>query len=152
MLRSFCLAAAVLVSAASASAQSLPPSAQAYLGDWTTFSDETGEAQSVVRITEADGVVEGRVVEVLPTREHPQPSFVCDDCEGRYEGADLREVRLIEGMEWDGERLSGGRILDPLSGRRYRLLLTLDGPDRLNVRGYLGIKALGRTQVWRRAR
>ncbi len=151
MLRLACLALVLLASSASAWAQSLPSPARAYLGDWTTYSDDTGEAQSVIRITEADGVVRGRVVEVLPTREHPQPDFVCHDCDGRYQGVDLRQVPLIQDMTWDGERLSGGRILDPTSGRRYKLLLTLEGADRLNVRGFLGIKALGRTQVWRRA-
>ena len=136
---------------AAASAQGLPPEAHGYLGDWTIVDDETGEAQAVIRLATKGGTVEGRIVRVLPTEQYPTPSFTCGDCEGDYEGADLREIRLLWGLEWDGERLSGGRILDPQNDRTYRVAMNLEGPDRLRVRGYLGIRALGRTQIWRRA-
>lgn len=137
--------------ASAASAQGLPAPARAYLGDWTVVDDETGEAQAVVRLTEAGGAVEGRIVRVLPTDEYPTPSFRCDDCEGEYRGADLREVRLVYGLEWDGERLSGGRIVDVRNDRTYKVVMNLERADRLRVRGYLGIRALGRTQIWQRA-
>lgn len=145
------LGLALLVSllVAAASAQ-VPPEARGYLGDWVVVDDESGEAQAVVRLTEAGETVEGRIVRVLPTVEYPEPSVICDGCEGEYEGADLREVRLVWGLEWDGERLSGGRIVDVQNDRTYKVAMNLEGPDRLRVRGYLGIRALGRTQVWRR--
>ncbi len=38
-----------------------------------------------------------------------------------------------------------GQIYDPTSGRTYRAALSLDGPRRLLLRGYLGIQLLGRT-------
>ncbi len=143
----------VLVALASAAqAQGLPADARAVLGDWVTYNDEGTEAQSVVRITESNGVLQGRIVRVLPTEQYPTPQFRCDDCEGRYEGADLRTVPLIEGMTWDEDEFSGGRITDPTNGRRYRGLLRLESADRLRVRGFVGVRALGRTQVWRRAR
>jgi uncharacterized protein (DUF2147 family) len=48
---------------------------------------------------------------------------------------------------WDG-----GDILDPDSGKVYRVRLKLLGDGReLQVRGYIGVPMLGRTQVWRRA-
>ncbi|HSJ98060.1 MAG TPA: DUF2147 domain-containing protein, partial [Myxococcota bacterium] len=43
---------------------------------------------------------------------------------------------------------SGGEIYDPSSGRTYRAVLELDGPDRLRVRGYLGVRLLGRSTTW----
>ena len=152
----FCLA--VLLLSAAASAQALPQAARAYLGDWTIVDETTNEAQAVVRITEARGstgsapVVEGRIVRLLPTAEYPRPAFVCADCEGQYRGVDLRQVLLIREMRWDGSRFSGGRIVDPEAAKTYRASLTLDGASRLRVRGYIGIPALGRTQVWMRAR
>jgi uncharacterized protein (DUF2147 family)/peptidoglycan/LPS O-acetylase OafA/YrhL len=56
--------------------------------------------------------------------------------------SDLTPVREEPG-HW-----SGGRIYDPTSGRTYRCVASLDGPDRLRVRGYLGITLLGRTTTW----
>jgi uncharacterized protein (DUF2147 family) len=46
------------------------------------------------------------------------------------------------------DRWSGGGIYDPTSGRTYRCIMSLDGADRLHVRGYLGITLLGRTTTW----
>ena len=145
----------VLLAAALApavAAQTLPAAARAYLGDWTTYNDAGTEAQSVVRITEAGGVLRGRIVRILPTAQYPTPQFRCDDCVGAYRGQDLRTVPLIEGMAWHGDEFAGGHITDPTNGKRYRGVLKLEGSDRLRVRGFIGVRALGRTQVWRRAR
>lgn len=143
---------ALLALASAVHAQRLPAEARAYLGDWTTYNDAGTEAQAVVRITEAGGELSGRIVRLLPTAAYPDPQFRCDDCSGRYQGADLRTVPLIEGMTWDDDEFSGGRITDPTNGRAYRGVIRLDGADRLRVRGFLGVRALGRTQVWHRAR
>ena len=141
-----------LALASGVAAQSLPAAARGYLGDWTIVSDETGEAQAVVRISEVNGKVEGRIVRVLPTEEYPTPNFTCEDCKGQYNGMDLRRIRLIRDMEWQGDEFAGGRIVDPENDKSYRATMQLEGRDRLRVRGFIGIRALGRTQVWRRAR
>lgn len=44
----------------------------------------------------------------------------------------------------------GGNIYDPATGNSYTCRLTLDGDDRLWLRGYLGIPLLGRTTTWTR--
>ncbi len=152
MLRPLRLLFLVALVAPVAAAQSVPAPARAYLGDWTTYNDAGTEAQSVMRITERDGVLQGRIVRLLPTAAYPSPQFRCDDCRGTYQGADLRTVPIIQGMTWQGDEFSGGRLTDPTNGKTYRGVLRLDGPDRLRVRGYVGVRALGRTQVWRRAR
>lgn len=43
-----------------------------------------------------------------------------------------------------------GRLYDPRSGKTYRGEMTLEG-DSLHLRGYLGIKAFGRSETWTRA-
>ncbi len=146
------LALVLLPLAGRGSAQTLPAAARAYLGDWTIVDEGTNEAQAVVRISQAGAGVEGRIIRVLPTREFPTPSTTCASCRGQYRNADLRRVLLIRGMTWNRDHFAGGRITDPQHDREYRSTLTLDGPNRLRVRGYVGVRALGRTQVWTRAR
>lgn len=147
------LAVIVLVLAIGAPrAQSLPPEARVVLGDWTTYGDDGREAQAVIRLTSDDGELRGQIVRLLPTEGYPDPTFRCDDCQGRYQGVDLRTVPLFEDMRWNGGEFSGGRIVDPESAKSYRAIVRLDEPDRLEVRGFIGIRALGRTQVWRRER
>jgi len=144
--------ALLVLAAASAHAQSLPTEARAVLGDWTTYGDEGREAQAVIRLTADGGELRGQIVRLLPTQRHPPPTFRCGDCEDRYAGVDLRTVPLFEDMRWQGDEFAGGRIVDPTNAKTYRAVVRLDGPDRLEVRGFIGIRALGRTQVWRRAR
>jgi len=47
---------------------------------------------------------------------------------------------------------SGGTIYDPENGKTYKCQITMaaDKPKVLNLRGYIGIPALGRTTVWTR--
>jgi uncharacterized protein (DUF2147 family) len=49
-------------------------------------------------------------------------------------------------------RWENGTIYDPKSGNTYSCSLELDGPDRIKVRGFIGISLIGRTDVWTRAR
>jgi uncharacterized protein (DUF2147 family) len=57
----------------------------------------------------------------------------------------LRGLARRPGGTW-----SGGRIYDPTSGRTYACDAALDGEDRLHLRGYIGIRLLGRTTTWTR--
>jgi len=50
----------------------------------------------------------------------------------------------------DPTHADGGRLYDPKSGKTYRGAMTADG-DRLRLRGYIGIKAFGRSETWTRA-
>ena len=45
----------------------------------------------------------------------------------------------------------GGHILDPADGKVYKVRLSpVDGGKKLEVRGYVGMPLLGRTQTWLR--
>jgi uncharacterized protein (DUF2147 family) len=48
-------------------------------------------------------------------------------------------------------RWDNGTIYDPKSGSTYSCFMEFDGPDRIKVRGFIGISLIGRTDVWTRA-
>ncbi len=50
----------------------------------------------------------------------------------------------------DPEHADGGRLYDPKTGKTYHGTMTAEG-DQLHLRGYIGIKAFGRTEIWTRA-
>ena len=50
----------------------------------------------------------------------------------------------------DATHLDKGHLYDPESGRTYSGTIVADG-DKLNLRGYIGISLLGRTEIWHRA-
>jgi uncharacterized protein (DUF2147 family) len=49
----------------------------------------------------------------------------------------------------DASHADGGKLYDPKNGKTYHGTMSADG-DKLNLRGYVGIKALGRTETWTR--
>jgi uncharacterized protein (DUF2147 family) len=49
-------------------------------------------------------------------------------------------------------RWENGTIYDPKSGNTYSCSMELDGPEKINMRGFIGISLIGRTDVWTRVR
>ena len=48
-------------------------------------------------------------------------------------------------------RWEDGAIYDPDSGSTYHATVTIQDPDHLRLRGYIGIPLLGESQIWTRA-
>lgn len=118
------------------------------VGLWKTIDDETKQEKSHVRITEAGGVLSGRIERVSdPTKQDAK----CDKCEGAKKDQKVIGMTILEGVKRDGgaDHWEGGSILDPNNGKVYKVRLTpKDGGKSLDVRGYIGAPMLGRTQTW----
>ncbi|MGD0585273.1 MAG: DUF2147 domain-containing protein [Oryzomonas sp.] len=60
-------------------------------------------------------------------------------------------MRILEGFTAMDETTWGnGTCYDPKSGKTYRGKMHLLTPDRLELRGYIGIPLFGRSAVWTR--
>ena len=58
---------------------------------------------------------------------------------------------IIRNFIYDGKgEWKNGTIYDPESGDTYKCIMWIDDNGDLNVRGYVGISLLGRTEVWKR--
>lgn len=141
------LAAITLTSAMPMHAQMTP------VGNWKTIDDRTQKPRSVVKISETAETLTGVILERLD--DGAKPSDVCDKCPDDRKNRSLSGLEIIRGVGLksnDAGRWEGGRILDPESGKEYRLQLTpIEGGRKLEVRGFLGTPWVGRTQVWVRA-
>lgn len=127
----------------------LTANAQSVVGKWKTFDDETKEAKSIVEITERDGKIYGKVIEILnPAKKN----IKCQNCSGADKDKPVLGLEILKGLSKDGKEYSDGKILDPSNGKLYKCTVSLDGNDKLKVRGYVGISAFGRTQVWTRVK
>lgn len=120
-------------------------------GNWATIDDETGKARSIVSIYESRGTIYGRITKVFP---QPGDTGFCRNCPGAFKDKPVQGLRFMWGLRQTGDRTwSGGHILDPKKGKIYRVKLTLSRDGRaLDVRGYIGVSLLGRTQTWHRRR
>lgn len=136
------LTAMVLVLAVSISAQ-----AQSIVGKWKTIDDNTGKEKSIIEIYEKGGKYYGKVTKLLnPSKADPK----CDNCTGTDKGKPIVGLVIIKDLEKKGNEYSGGKITDPESGKEYKCTVKLNGTDKLDVRGYVGISLLGRTQTWQK--
>ena len=61
-------------------------------------------------------------------------------------------LEILKGFTYDDGAWEDGSIYDPKSGKTYSCKLTLSGNDKLNVRGYIGISLIGRTDIWTRVK
>lgn len=117
------------------------------LGKWKTIDDETGKAKSIVEIYEKSGKIYGKVIEILDL-DHKNDS--CKKCSGTDADKPILGMIVIKGLKQDGDEYNSGKILDPKNGKLYQCFITLEGNEKLKVRGYIGISLLGRTQYWQR--
>ena len=131
----------------------LPLSATATLaqmtpvGTWHTTDEKTKELKSEVQITEAGGVLTGKVTKLL--RKEAKQDAVCDECTDDRKGKPMLGLEIIRGAKKaDGKDVwEDGKILDPENGKSYALKMTpIEGGRKLEVRGSIG--PFGRTQTW----
>ena len=142
-----------IVTIASLSASALGAFAEpTAAGLWEQVDEKTGSAESWFNIIEKDGVYTGTVVKMFQKSGDPPPeSLRCTKCEGAEKDAPVLGLALIKGMKRNGLKYEGGTIMDPRDGTVYRALMNVS-PDgkQLEVRGYLGIAIVGRSQMWNR--
>ncbi len=124
-------------------------SAQGVTGKWKTIDDETGEEKSIVEVYEQNGKIYGKIVEILnPARKNAK----CDKCTGADKGKPMLGLVIIKGLTKDGNEYTDGKILDPLKGKLYSCTIKLESKDKLDVRGYVGMSFIGRSQTWTRVK
>ena len=123
----------------------LPLSANAQLvGRWTAMGDMDYKPKAIIEIYESGGKLEGRVEKVLPAAAFT----ICEKCDGDLKNKPITGMVILTDLEKTDNGGKDGKILDPGSGNTYSCYLELESPDKLKLRGYLGLPALGRTQYW----
>ena len=112
---------------------------QSIFGKWKTIDDETGKEKGIVEIYEHKGKIYGKIIEIFDTsKKH----LKCEKCEGEDHNKPILGMNIIKGLKKNDEVYDGGRITDPKNGKSYHCKITLDGKDKLIVRGYIGIHFL----------
>jgi len=150
----FALGLITLLCLATSAASAANP--DAILGKWLN-----GKQTANVEIYKAEGKYYGKIVWLK------EPVYPADDKKGMAgqpkvdrENSDaskrnqpimglviLRNFVFVKDGLWED-----GMIYDPENGKDYKCKMTLESPDILNVRGFIGISLLGRTDTWTRVK
>ncbi|MCY7314936.1 MAG: DUF2147 domain-containing protein [Rubrivivax sp.] len=151
------IASSVLVLSGSVFAQAAPPTpstpttAATPVGLWKTIDDKTKTERALVRVSDNGGVLSARLEKLLGA--DAKADAVCDQCTDDRKDKPVVGLEIMRGVRkgaadntWDG-----GTILDAADGKVYKVRLQpADGGKKLEVRGYIGMPMLGRTQTWMR--
>lgn len=121
---------------------------QSIEGIWQTIDDESGQPKSHIMISASNGIYAGTVIKLLPAAT----TTVCDKCPGDKKGKPITGMTVLEGLKPYKDYYSYGTILDPANGKSYKCSVWLKDENTLEVRGYIGISLIGRTQEWQRVK
>jgi uncharacterized protein (DUF2147 family) len=120
-----------------AAASSAAEPAGSPIGDWSTSN-----GHGVIEISQCGDVLCGRIVGIQRKPSEPMPT----DVDGRPQCG--LTIISNERSQPDGTWL--GQVSDPRDGGVYQAKLWLDARGDLRLRGFIGIPALGATQIWHR--
>ena len=110
---------------------------------------------------DGDGLIEIRIMDASPIGsiagsaldpEHKNPQRSDDlNPDPALRERPLLGLTIMTGFTTDGDsRWKGGSVYDPNSGKTYKCKLKLIDANTLEVRGYIGVSWLGRTETWTR--
>ena len=117
-------------------------------GLWKTVGDADGKEKSIVEIYEQEGKYFGKVVKLLPAAKHTK----CENCPGDMKGRPITGMVVLKDLKKTANGASNGKAIDPSNGKTYNCFIELENPDKLKLRGYIGVPTLGRTQYWYRVK
>ena len=123
----------------------LAQAADSPVGLWKSIDDETKQPKALIRIEERAGALVGRIERVLTDKA----DAVCEKCTDARKDKPVQGMTILTGLKKDGDEWTGGEILDPNNGKLYKARVKLaEAGRKLELRGYVGIPTLGRTQTW----
>ena len=108
----FALAAITVVVATGIPLRAAGPTA---VGLWEQVDENSGKAESWIKISERNGVYEGNIVKIF-FKTGQDENWVCSKCEGSDKGAPVLGLTLIKGMQRNGLSYENGTVRDPRDG------------------------------------
>jgi hypothetical protein len=80
-----------------------------------------------------------------------QPKMDKNNPDPNLQNIPLKGFRMLKDFVYAGkEEWNEGTIYDPLNGSTYSSTIKMTDNNTLEIRGYIGVSALGRTDIWKR--
>ena len=116
---------------------------------------ETGNGKARVKIEKIGTKYYGKIVwlrePIDPVTNKPKVDKNNED--EKMRNVPLKGYRMLKDFVYNeaNKEWTGGTIYDPETGSLYSCVITKN-KEVLNIRGYVGVKALGRTDTWKRVK
>lgn len=123
-------------------------SKDAVVGKWV---NSTGEAY--VDITKKGEKYYGKIVWLKAPKD--ENGATKTDAKNPVENLRSRPIlglEILRDFVYEDGKWTDGKIYDPKSGKTYSCNMTIKSNGDLNIRGYIGISLIGRTDVWKKVK
>jgi len=141
MKKHFLMLVALMLFSTFAWAQKLSP-----LGTWT---NEEGKAN--FEIYKCGNKLCGKIVSLKEPLLDGKPKTDINNPDEKLQSRPLIGLEFLKGFTYDGNnKWDEGTIYDPLSGKTYSCYMKMSSKDKMEVKGYIGISLIGRSQNWTR--
>lgn len=120
----------------------------AIVGEWINSS---GEAH--IEIFKKSNKFFGKIVSLKEPKD--DKGNIKTDFKNPSENLRKRPIlglELLNNFVYDNGKWVDGTIYDPKTGKTYSCNLSIKSNGDLNVRGYVGISLIGRSDTWKRAK
>lgn len=117
------------------------------VGKWYTENKET-----VIKIYKSGDKYYGKIVWLKePKEDNGKMKKDKNNPKKSKRSQTLVGLVLLKGFVYQGDgEWAEGTIYDPENGKTYKARIRLKGKDKLDIRGYVGVPAFGRSTVWTR--
>jgi uncharacterized protein (DUF2147 family) len=132
----------------SASAQlAIAQSKDDILGKWINSS---GEGQ--IEIFKKGDKYFGKLVWIKEPNENGKPKVDAKNPNASLRSKPILGLEIVKDFVYEDKEYVDGKVYDPKTGKTYSGKMTLEGANKLNMRGFIGISLIGRTEAWKRVK
>jgi uncharacterized protein (DUF2147 family) len=117
------------------------------LGVW-----EPSHGKAKVKITKVGNKYFGKIVWLkFPTYDDGAKKADRNNPDPKMHDTPLLGYKILKDFEYVGKKTwENGTIYDPENGSTYNCVIKLKDNNTIEVRGYIGVSAIGRTDTWKR--
>ncbi|AOM78601.1 DUF2147 domain-containing protein [Pedobacter steynii] len=138
----------LLILFAAISFSGLAQTSDAILGKWANSS---GEAH--IDISKKGDKFFGKIVWLkAPKDEKGQAKLDVKNPDLKLKTRPIMGLEMLKDFVYDDGKWVDGKIYDPKTGKTYSCNMNIKANGDLNVRGYIGISLIGRSDTWKRVK
>ncbi|QCR24915.1 DUF2147 domain-containing protein [Pontibacter sp. SGAir0037] len=116
------------------------------IGVWT---NEEGKAN--FEIYQCGDKLCGKIVSLKEPNRNGKPKTDINNPDAKLRSQPLQGLVFLKGFEFKGDnKWDNGTIYDPESGKTYSCYMKMKNNKQMEVKGYIGISLIGRSQNWTR--
>ncbi|UKT62184.1 DUF2147 domain-containing protein [Pedobacter mucosus] len=130
-----------------ASLSSFAQNKDAVVGKWLNPS---GEGQ--IEIYKKGDKYFGKLAWIKEPNLNGKPKLDAKNPDVKLQKRPLLNLEILKDFVYEDGKWTDGTIYDPKSGKDYSCNMSLKGADVLNIRGYVGISLLGRSETFKRVK